>query len=84
MAPYGSATEALALDSWFLNPRIGVLWTGDSGLTLGVEAGLQVPIDPTTSSSLPLSLVPGAQSAVDSIGKSLLPTVDLLRLGLLL
>jgi hypothetical protein len=84
MPPYGSATEELAMDSWFLNPRIGVLWTDDSGFTLGVEAGLQLPIGPTTSSSLPLSLVPGAQNAVDSVGKSVLPTVDLLRIGLLL
>jgi hypothetical protein len=55
LAQYGSVSEALALDSWFLNPRFGILWTSAVGLTLGIEAGVQFPVSPTTTSSLPLT-----------------------------
>jgi hypothetical protein len=80
----GSATEDLTLDSWFLNPRIGCLWVSPEGLAVGVEAGVQIPVGDTVSSSLPLSFLPAAQHAADSLGKAVLPTVDLLRIGLLL
>ena len=80
----GSAAEVLDLDSWFVNPRVGFLWTTREGFTFGVEAGVQVPLGPTLSSTLPLSLSPTAQRTVDTLGKSVLPTVDLLRVGLLL
>jgi hypothetical protein len=81
---FGSATEVLGLDSWFLNPRVGFLWTTREGLTLGVEAGVQFPLSPSVSSTLPLSLYPAAQRTVDALGSSVIPTVDLLRIGLLL
>jgi len=84
VAPFGSATEDLALDSWFLNPRIGCLWTSEEGLAFGFEAGVQIPLTSNVDSSLPLELVPGAQRAADSLGKTLLPTVDLFRIGFLL
>jgi hypothetical protein len=80
----GSAPEELALDSWFVNPRVGFLWRSRAGLALGVEAGVQIPLSSTVSSTLPLSLVPAAQSTADTLGNTVLPTVDLLRLGLLL
>jgi hypothetical protein len=80
----GSANEALGLDSWFLNPRAGFLWRFKEGLTLGVEAGVQIPVSPTTTSSLPLSLDPAAARTIDSLGKTVLPTVDLIRIGFLL
>lgn len=83
VAPYGSATEALALDSFFLNPRLGFLWTWDEGFTLGIDAGVQIPVAVSTTSSLPIALVPGASHTVDSVGGALLPTVDLLRIGML-
>jgi hypothetical protein len=84
LAQYGAISEALALDSWYLNPRFGILWRSEIGLTLGIEAGVQFPVSPSTTSSLPLNLVPGAQSAADSLGKAVLPTVDLMRIGFLL
>jgi hypothetical protein len=84
VASFGSATEVLGLDSWFVNPRVGFLWTTREGLTFGVEAGVQVPLSPAVSSSLPLSLYPTAQRTIDTLGKSVLPTIDLLRVGLLL
>jgi hypothetical protein len=81
VAPYGSANESLSLDSWFINPRIGFLWTSAAGLALGMEVGVQVPLVADTTSSLPLALVPGAQRTADALGSSILPTVDLLRVG---
>ena len=35
-------------------------------------------------SELPLSLAPSAQSTADTLGSAVIPTVDLLRIGLLL
>jgi hypothetical protein len=83
VASYGSASEALSLDSWFVNPRIGFLWTSHSGFTLGMDAGVQIPLSSDTTSSLPLALLPGAQRTANALGSSLLPTVDLLRIGML-
>jgi hypothetical protein len=80
---YGSAAETLALESWFINPRVGLLWTTNVGFTIGVEAGVQIPFAASTTSSLPLSLVPGAQHTADALASSWLPTVDLLRVGFL-
>jgi hypothetical protein len=84
MPPYGSLPETLALDSWFVNPRLGLLWTLPEGFTIGVEAGIQVPVSSSATSSLPLSLVPDAQRAIDTLATTALPTIDLLRIGLLL
>ena len=91
----GSASEVLGLDSWFVNPRVGFLWTwpgtqarqGDlvqPALAIGIEAGVQIPLGPTVSSTLPLSLAPDANRTVTTLGKTVLPTIDLLRLGLML
>ena len=77
----GPTTEALTLDSWFVNPRIGILWASHAGIAFGTEAGVQFPIGPSLSSSVPLSLVPTAQSAADSLGSSPIPTVDVFRVG---
>jgi hypothetical protein len=78
---YGSALEALSIDTWFLNPGIGILWASRPGLAVGTQAGLQIPIGPSIASTLPLSLLPGAQTAVETLGNSVIPTVDLLRVG---
>jgi hypothetical protein len=80
----GSALEVLSLDSWFLNPCVGVLWTSRAGLAFGVDVGIQIPVSPSVTSTLPLSLYPSAQRTIDTLGKSVLPTLDLLRVGLLL
>jgi hypothetical protein len=80
----GSATEELALDSWFINPRLGFLWISSAGLAFGMDAGAQIPLSSSVSSTLPLSLVPSVQQVADTLGNSAIPTVDLLRLGLLL
>jgi hypothetical protein len=84
VASLGSAHEVLSLDSWFLNPCVGLLWTSRAGLAFGIDVGLQVPLAPNISSTLPLSLYPAAQRTIDTLGKSVLPTLDLLRVGILL
>lgn len=79
-----SAPETLGVDSWFLNPRLGLLWTTRAGFAVGIDAGVQIPLSSSTTSSLPLGLAPDAQRAADVLGGSWLPTIDLLRLGFLL
>ena len=77
----GSVSEQLTLDSWFVNPRIGVLWTSRAGFTFGIDAGVQIPVGTRISSSVPLSLYASAEQRVNAIGGSALPTIDLLRVG---
>jgi hypothetical protein len=84
VATLGSAPEEFTLDSFFINPRIGFLWTSNAGFSLGVEAGVEFPLTASMSSTLPLSLAPSAQSTADTLGSAVIPTVDLLRIGLLL
>jgi hypothetical protein len=84
MSGIGSANEELGLSSWFLNPRVGFLWVTRFGLAFGFDAGVQVPLATSVSSSLPLSLVPSAQSRINALGGAVLPTLDLLRVGFVL
>ena len=83
------------LDTIFLNPRLGFLWTWDSGITLGLDAGLQIPLSSRTSGALALAdtvmlpargaeVVSEVRRAARVFGESTLPTIDLLRLGLML
>lgn len=79
----GSLPETLALDSWFLNPRVGLLWTGESGLTVGAELGIQIPVSSSITSSLPLAYAPEAERTANTLGKTVLPTINLLQIGIL-
>jgi hypothetical protein len=78
---------AIEVDSWFINPRIGLLYTWSFGLSIGVEAGLQIPVSSstTTSRSFPLDIpiVDSMSRVTNALGAGLLPTVDLLRVGFL-
>ncbi|HVJ91292.1 MAG TPA: hypothetical protein VM580_15920, partial [Labilithrix sp.] len=44
---FGSFTEWMTASTWFINPRAGYLHTFDSGITLGIDAGVQLPIQPS-------------------------------------
>ncbi len=77
----GPSSEALSLDSWFVNPRVGILWASHGGLAFGTEAGIQIPIDHSVSSTIPLSLLPSARNAAEALGSTLIPTVDVVRVG---
>src|SRR4029077_209389 len=68
VAPYGSSSESLSIDSWFVNPRLGLLWTSGAGLALGMEAGFQVPVATDSTSSMFLALVPAAQQTANWLG----------------
>lgn len=86
---------SLEVDTLFINPQVGFLWTWDPGITLGIDAGLQIPISSTTSSVLANSTMPSAvQQAVSpvqstlenvagAVGQTVLPTVDLVKFGML-
>jgi hypothetical protein len=81
-----SADESLTLDTWFINPRLGFLWTWEPGIALAMEAGVQIPVSSSSSTSVPsvYSLDSRVTNAADSFGKSILPTIDLLRIGVVL
>jgi len=85
IAPIGPVAESATLDTYFVNPRIGFLWTLGPGITIGTEAGVQVPINSNFASTVPADLLArssDATRAVDTLG-GVLPTVDLLRVGIL-
>ena len=67
-----------------LEPAHRVPRTSHEGITLGIDAGVQLPLGPSTTSTLPLALYPEAESTVHTLGSSALPTINLLRIGLLL
>jgi hypothetical protein len=82
--PYGSANEALTMDSGYLNPRLGFLWTLHSGFTVGIDLGVQVPVVRSFSTTLPeeVALLVRDNTVVKTLN-GVLPTADLLRLGAL-
>lgn len=82
---YGSVTESQNVDTWFVNPRMGLLWTFDFGLSVGLDAGVQIPLGSSTTSSLPAQVasLTGVPNVTDKLTKTPLPTVDLLQLGML-
>ena len=83
----GSYTESLDMKTWFLNPRIGFLWVWKP-IALGIDAGVQIPLSTTVSRSTLLALASPTldariTSAADTLGKTPLPTIDLLRIGVM-
>ena len=86
VAPYGSFRESVTVDTTFLNPRLGFLWTWDSGVSLGIDGGVQVPIGVTVASTLPrgTGVDQEVMDVANAIGNSPLPTIDLLKVGFLL
>jgi hypothetical protein len=86
VAQLGSIGGGVTADTWFVNPRLGFLWTYKWGLTLGLDAGVQIPVATSFTNTIP-SLLSARQEATDLahlFGKDVLPTVDLLRIGLVL
>lgn len=89
-ARVGSSVEAMSAATWFVNPRVGFLHTMKSGITVGVDAGVQIPINPTFSRSGRLA-DSGLSSDVDAtlatvastLGNKTTPSIDLLRVGFL-
>jgi len=78
------AGQELTYDAWFLNPRIGWLWTFGGPFVFGFEAGVQVPVKTEMTSSLSLSIAPEVQRVANVLGAAVIPTIDLLRIGLMM
>lgn len=83
---YGTASGSMTVDTWFVNPRIGYLKTWNSGFTLGIDAGVQIPISSSVEATASDGLeVPSeVQDFGKKLGQTVLPTIDLLRLGFML
>jgi len=85
----GSASLAAQVDSTFINPRLGFLWTWDPGITLGLDAGVQIPLGSEVTTDMPALAMGTAvdqelTSVATALGQAVLPTIDLLRVGILL
>jgi hypothetical protein len=87
-----SYTEAMAAAAWFVNPRIGFLHTFGGGMTIGIDAGIQLPIGATYERSGPATAAGLAQNTdvdrslraiASTLGNGVTPTVDLMRIGFL-
>jgi hypothetical protein len=95
VAAYGyTVPVGLNVDTTFLDPQLGFMWTWNPGLTLGVGAGVQIPVSSQASSSLQSPVPSAAQAAVSpaqqtlenvakAAGQTALPAVDLIRVGFL-
>ncbi len=81
----GTVSGQVTSDAWFLNPRIGFLWTWKPGFTVGIDAGAQIPVAESSTNTVPseLALNQTATDLASTVGRNVLPTVDLLRLGFL-
>jgi hypothetical protein len=81
----GSYTEAVEVGTWFVNPRVGFLWVWKP-FAIGLDAGIQIPLSTTASRSSLLAVaapeVDAQLSTATNLGRTVLPTIDLLRIGL--
>jgi hypothetical protein len=76
----------ISAETWFVNPRIGYLTSFRSGFTIGIDVGAQIPMSAVFSDNLPAGLS-ATQNVIDVarlVGKGVLPTVNLLRIGLMI
>jgi hypothetical protein len=86
---FGSFPVSARVETVFINPRIGFLWTWEPGITVGIDAGLQIPIGSEISRDIP-PFAEGSEPDQElmriarNIGQATLPTLDLLRFGFLL
>jgi hypothetical protein len=86
MPGVGTLNETMSVDTTFINPRIGFLWTWKPGISLGINAGAQIPVSTSESSSLPpgTAVDPRITRVANTLGRNVLPTVDLLQIGVML
>ena len=83
---YGTLSESLTVDTTFVNPRLGCLWTFEPGFSIGIDAGVQIPLSTSSSNTLPAGTAASTEvnRVASSYGQKLLPTIDLLRIGFLI
>ncbi len=79
-------TDTMDTSNWYVNPRVGFLWTSGPGFTVGSDAGVQIPIASKATETAP-KLPAGAQAnftrPAQVIGSSVIPQIDLIRVGVL-
>jgi len=77
---------SLAMDTTFVNPRFGFLWTLGPGFSVGMDVGVQIPLSTSTAISLPEGTTANRQAlrVANTFGNTVIPTIDLLRIGILL
>jgi hypothetical protein len=85
----GSFPVSAQVDTIFINPRVGFLWTWEPGITLGLDAGLQIALSSEVSRDIPAFAEGSAPDRelmriARNLGQATLPTFDLLRVGFLL
>jgi hypothetical protein len=85
-APYPAINEQLSGSTWFINPRIGFLTTFGWGGTIGIDAGVQIPLNAQFNSTLPseVAMSQDVNNVAHFFTKGVLPTINLLRLGMML
>jgi len=86
---FGTFPVAAQVDTFFINPRIGFLWTWEPGITVGLDAGLQFALSSDVSRDIPAFAEGSAPDRelmriARNLGQATLPTLDLLRVGFLL
>jgi hypothetical protein len=83
--------EGADANTYFINPRVGFLKTWESGITLGIDAGVQIPINPSYQRESDAAKMGVADAGTDktlvmvanALGNKMTPSVDLLRVGFL-
>ncbi|HEY6464072.1 MAG TPA: hypothetical protein VIY73_28080, partial [Polyangiaceae bacterium] len=81
----GTFSATQTADTTFVNPRMGFLWTWRP-FALGIDAGVQIPVSTTTASTVPaqIALPAAATDATHLLSQQVLPTIDLLRIGVVM
>ena len=85
VSAYGyTATGSTTADAWFLNPRIGLFKMWDSGIFVGADVGLKVPLGHTFTESVPYGQpMPDEIVTIrETMSAKVIPTITLLQLGL--
>ncbi len=84
VAPYGSFAGSIDVDTWFINPRAGFFWMWKSGLAIGMDFGVQIPLSSDVSSTLPSNVLADRRvtSITSTFATDVIPTFDLLRIGM--
>jgi hypothetical protein len=86
VAPYGTFAGSVDVDTWFINPRAGFFWMWATGLAIGMDFGVQIPLNSNISSTLPSGTLADRRvtSITSTFATDVIPTFDLLRIGMAL
>ncbi|HEY1694386.1 MAG TPA: hypothetical protein VGG39_19590 [Polyangiaceae bacterium] len=81
----GTFSAGQTADTTFVNPRMGFLWTWRP-FALGIDAGVQIPVSTTAASTVPaqIQLPAAVTEATHLLSQQVLPTIDLLRIGVVM